>query len=192
MLNLHNVVYKSQRVSLLSIQGKVSKMIPSNRLIIPLAVILCVSQIALAVDVPFTLEDRDRLTRIEAKLESLENSMEKRFSQVDIRFAELREDMNKRFELMDKRFEQVDKRFEQMFNFVWILATIFTAITAATIGFAVWDRRTMIRPFESKVKQIEERIEGVDKDTVNTIVRVLKEFAIMDVKMSDILKKFHL
>ena len=118
--------------------------------------------------------------------------MEKRFSQVDIRFAELREDMNKRFELMDKRFEQVDKRFEQMFNFVWILATIFTAITAATIGFAVWDRRTMIRPFESKVKQIEERIEGVDKDTVNTIVRVLKEFAIMDVKMSDILKKFHL
>ena len=79
-----------------------------------------------------------------------------------------------------------------MFNFVWILATIFTAITAATIGFAVWDRRTMVRPFETKVKQIEERIEGVDKDTVNTLVRVLKEFATMDVKMGDILKKFHL
>ena len=43
----------------------------------------------------------------------------------------------------------------------------------------------MVRPFESKVKQIEERIEGVDKDTVNIIVRVLKEFAIMDVKMGE-------
>ncbi len=174
-------------------------MILSNRLITLLIVILCVNQIALAVDVPFTLEDRDRLTRIEARLDSLDRGLEKRFDQVDKRFTELREDMNKRFELfdkrfeqVDKRFEQVDKRFEQMFNFVWMLATIFTAITATTIGFAVWDRRTMVRPFETKVKQIEERIEGVDKDTVGAIVKVLKEFAIMDVKMGDILKKFHL
>ena len=157
----------------------------TKRLIVSLIIMLCISPIAVAGEVPFTLEDRDRLTRIEARLESLESSMEKRFDQVDIRFTELREDMN-------KRFEQVDKRFEQMFNFVWILATIFTAITAATIGFAVWDRRTMVRPFESKMKQIEERFEGVNKDTVNTIVKVLKEFAVMDVKMSDILKKFHL
>ncbi len=50
----------------------------------------------------------------------------------------------------------------------------------------------MVRPFESKVEQIEDRIERIDKDAVGTIVRVLKEFAIMDVKMGDILKKFHL
>jgi len=156
-------------------------MIPSKKLIILSLLMLFVNSVAIAGEVPFTLEDRDRLTRIEVKLESFE----KRFDQVDKRFTELREDMN-------KRFEQVGKRFEQMFNFVWILATIFTAITAATIGFAVWDRRTMVRPFESKVKQVEERIEGIDKDTVSTIVRVLKEFAIMDVKMGDILKKFHL
>lgn len=124
-------------------------MIPSKKLIILSILMLCVNSIAIAGEVPFTLEDRDRLTRIEAKLESFE----KRFDQVDIRFTELWEDMN-------KRFEQVDKRFDQMFNFVWMLATIFTAITAATIGFAVWDRRTMVRPFESKVKQIEERIEN--------------------------------
>ena len=181
-------------------------MIPLKKSIIAPLLMLWISSVTIAGEVPFTLEDRDRLTRIEARLESLERSLEKRFEmvdrrfdQVDVRFTELREDMNKRFEQVDKRFEQVDKRFEQvdkrfdqMFNFIWILATIFTAITAATIGFAVWDRRTMVRPFETKVKQIEERIEGVDKDTVNTIVRVLKEFAIMDVKMSDILKRFHL
>lgn len=167
-------------------------MIPAKKLILLQLLMLFVNSVVIAGEVPFTLEDRDRLTRIEAKLENFENSMEKRFQQVDIRFTELREDMNKRFEQIDKRFEQVDKRFDQMFNFIWILATIFTAITAATIGFAVWDRRTMVRPFEAKVKQIEERIEGVDKDTVSTIVRVLKEFAIMDVKMGDILKKFHL
>ena len=156
-------------------------MIPLKKSIILSLLMLSVNSIAIAGEVPFTLEDRDRLIRIEARLDSFE----KRFDQVDKRFTELREDMN-------KRFEQVDKRFDQMFNFVWILATIFTAITAATIGFAVWDRRTMVRPFESKVEQIEDRIERIDKDAVGTIVRVLKEFAIMDVKMGDILKKFHL
>ncbi len=149
-------------------------MIRLKKLIILSILMLWVSSATIAGEVPFTLEDRDRLTRIEARLDSFE----KRFDQVDKRFTELREDMN--------------KRFEQMFNFVLILATIFTAITAATIGFAVWDRRTMVRPFESKVKQIEERIEKIDKDTVGTIIRVIKEFAIMDVKMGDILKRFHL
>ncbi|MEK6621011.1 MAG: hypothetical protein AABZ13_00830, partial [Planctomycetota bacterium] len=73
-------------------------MIPSKKLITLSTIMLCASPIAMAGDIPFTLEDRDRLTRIEAKLENFENSMEKRFQQVDIRFTELREDMNKRFE----------------------------------------------------------------------------------------------
>ncbi|MBI3583865.1 MAG: hypothetical protein HY096_07945 [Nitrospinae bacterium] len=46
---------------------------------------------------------------------------------------------------IDKRFEQVDKRFEQMFNFLWIITGIFTAIMVGNIGFAYWDRRTIIK-----------------------------------------------
>lgn len=56
------------------------------------------------------------------------------------------EEIDKRFEQIDKRFEQVDKRFEQMMTFLWMIIGIFTAITASTIGFALWDRRSMIRP----------------------------------------------
>ena len=55
----------------------------------------------------FAQEDRDRLIRLEARLQVF-------MEQVDKRFVELREDMNKRFEQIDKRFEQVDKRFEQV------------------------------------------------------------------------------
>jgi len=46
---------------------------------------------------------------------------------------------------MDERFEQVDKRFDDMFNFFYILTGIFTAIMVASIGFSLWDRRTVIR-----------------------------------------------
>lgn len=79
--------------------------------------------------------------------------IDKRFEQVDIRFSGFRQDMN-------KRFEQVDKRFEQIMNTIWILAALFTAIAVCTIGFALWDRRTMIRPFESKMAELEEKIEN--------------------------------
>ena len=95
----------------------------------------------------FSQEDRDRLIRMEATLQVF-------MQQVDKRFEELREDMNKRFEQVDKRFEQVDKRFDQMMTFLWILAGIFTALVAAVIGFAYWDRRTIIR--RAKEEAIEE------------------------------------
>jgi len=39
----------------------------------------------------------------------------------------------------------MDKRFEDMFNFFYILAGIFTSLVVVVIGFAYWDRRTMIR-----------------------------------------------
>ena len=95
----------------------------------------------------FSQEDRDRLIRMEATLQVFMQQVDKRFEQVDKRFEELREDMN-------KRFEQVDKRFDQMMTFLWILAVIFTALVAAVIGFAYWDRRTIIR--RAKEEAIEE------------------------------------
>jgi hypothetical protein len=37
---------------------------------------------------------------------------------------------------------------------MWILASVFGGIVAVTIGFAIWDRRTMIRPFEDKTRKL--------------------------------------
>ena len=79
----------------------------------------------------FTQEDRERLVRLEATLKVFMEQVDKRFEQVDKRISELREDVN--------------KRFEEMINFLWMLVGIFTTLTAVVIGFAYWDRRTIIR-----------------------------------------------
>jgi len=130
--------------------------------------------------VPFTLEDRDRILRIEQRLDA----MEKRFEQVDKRFEDLRADMN-------ARFEQVDKRFEQQHNTIMMLIGVFTAITAATIGFALWDRRTMIRPFETKVKEIETNMDTLKTSNKN-LIESLRELAKTDTKLAEVLKQFNL
>jgi len=99
---------------------------------------------------------------------------------VDKRFEELREDMN-------KRFEQVDKRFEQMMTFLWILAGIFTALVAAVIGFAYWDRRTIIR------RAKEEAVEEMKRDgLLKNIIQVLKDIAPDNPKLAESLRKYNL
>ena len=128
----------------------------------------------------FTQEDRKILIELKAAL----TQIDKRFEQVDKRFVELREDMN-------KRFEQVDKRFEQFMSFVWILAAIFGAMTGLTIGFALWDRRTMIRPFETRVSELDSQIKK-NRENYDQLIAVLKGYASKNKKFADIIQSFNL
>jgi nitrate/nitrite-specific signal transduction histidine kinase len=139
-------------------------------------------------EVPYTLEDRDRLIRIEVSLREFKESVDKRFEQVDKRLEEFRESVDKRFEQVDKRleefresvdkrFEQVDRRFEQMMTFMWILASVFSGLVAVTIGFAVWDRKTALAPALRRSREVEERVE-----------RVLRELAQEDPKVAEALR----
>ena len=128
----------------------------------------------------FTQKDRELLIRLDTKV-----------AEMDKRFAELREDMNKRFEQVDKRFEQVDKRFGEMMTYIGILAAIFVAITVGTISFALWDRRTMIRPFETKVADLDKRITA-NKEKYEKLIPVLKEYASKNKKFAEIIQQYNL
>ncbi len=128
--------------------------------------LFCANLFAQSKEIPFTLEDRDRLIRIEAKLEE----MEKRFEQID-----------KRFEEINRRFEEINRRFEQLTQLFIGIVAAFAGIVAVTIGFAIWDRRTALSPYIRRSREIEEREEILEK--------ALKEFAKVEPKMSEILKK---
>lgn len=146
-------------------------------------------------------EVRERLIRVEVTLKEFKDSMEKRFEemredmnmrfeQVDKRFEQVDkrfEQVDKRFEQVDKRFEQVDRRFQDMISFMSIITGLFTAIMIANIGFAYWDRRTIIR--KAKVESVEE-IEKSGK--LKDIIYALRELAKRNSEVAEILQKFHL
>ncbi len=123
-----------------------------------LAFVLCLSVVQ-AKEVPFTLEDRDRLIRMEAELKALSKSV-------------------------DTRFEEVNRKIDMLFNFLWIITGIFTTITVATIGFAIWDRRTTLKPFEDKIRKLE------DKD--KAFLEALRSLAEEDKKVYEILRKYNM
>ena len=124
----------------------------------------------------FSKEDRERLIRVETTLKVFMEQVDKRFEQID-----------KRFEQIDKRFEQVNQQFEQMMTFLWMLTGIFTTMIVAVIGFAYWDRRTIIR------KARDEAIEAIEKEgRLRDLIAALRQLAREDPKLAEVLRSFRL
>ena len=120
----------------------------------------------------FTKKDRELLIELKVKM----GEIDRRFEQID-----------RRFEQVDKRFEQVDKRFGDMFNFLYILAGIFTSLVAVVIGFGYWDRRTIIREARR------EAIEFIEKEGIlRRVLDALKELSREDNRLADALRRFNL
>ncbi|MGD9976219.1 MAG: hypothetical protein AB7S77_24435 [Desulfatirhabdiaceae bacterium] len=97
----------------------------------------------------FTPVDRDRMIRMETRLEETGKRLDDLRIDTNKRFEELRADMNSRFELVDKRFEQVNQRFDDIVSLMTAIVSAFAGVVIMTIGFALWDRWTMIRPVKS-------------------------------------------
>jgi hypothetical protein len=85
--------------------------------------------------VPYTLADRDRVIRIEAKMEVLE-----------AKFGALESKMDGLESKMDVKFESIQIQINQLSTlFYWgfgILITLFIFM----MGYMIWDRRTALQP----------------------------------------------
>ena len=129
--------------------------------LVAFALVLLAAAPALAAD-GFSQEDRDMLIELNARVDQLEKRME-------------------------ERFEQVDYRFDDMFNFFYILAGIFTTIMVASLGFAFWDRRTVIRQAKKEAVEFIEQ-EGLTRRMLEALRAAARENEALAKAMRD----FHL
>ncbi len=80
-------------------------------------------------EIPFTLDDRDRIIRTELSVVTVKTEM-------------------------NTRFESIDKRFDQLFNFLWAIIGIFTTMVVSVFGFAFWDRKLSLAPLKKEDQRI--------------------------------------
>ncbi len=92
---------------------------------------------AMEKEIPFTLDDRDRIIRTEQKVEALD-------SKIDTKVDGLRAEMN--------------ARFDQLFDFLWAIISIFTAMMISVFGFAFWDRKLSMAPVKKDQARIIESL----------------------------------
>jgi len=88
-------------------------------------------------EVPFTLDDRDRIMRTEEKLDALQG-------EVSIKIESLRNEMNAKFEAMETKLDAMNSQFAPLY---WAMG-IFIAISLFTLGYIIWDRRTALYPVQ--------------------------------------------
>lgn len=130
----------------------------------------------LAVETAPRITDREiieRLTRLEEGQKHLQEAL-----------AQLRNDMN-------AQFNRIDVQFGRMFNLMLGVVGAFAAIVASTIGFAIWDRRTMVRPFEAKIQSIEAELVH-NRQGLHTLLEALRSLSETDERVADVLRRFNL
>jgi len=121
-------------------------------------------------EVPFTIDDRDRIIRTEQKVEALDAKIDMKVaaldSKIEMKMDGLRSDM------VSVRSE-MNARFNQLFNFLWAIIGIFTTMMVSVFGFAFWDRKLSLAPLR--------------KENEKTLM-VLRDFAKHQPKLYEILK----
>ena len=150
---------------------------------------------AWAVEAAPTLTDREvveRLTRIETRLDEglqgLRDDIQQLREDMNRQDQQLREDMNRQDQQLR---EDMNQQFARQFRLTLAVLGAFTALVAAIIGFALWDRRTMIRPFERVVKSLEEDL-GANRQRVEALLEALRSLGQRDPEVANVLKQFNL
>jgi archaellum component FlaC len=132
-----------------------------------------------------------RFEQVDKRFEQVDKRFEELRKDMDIRFKELREDMNRRFEElredMNKQFTTINDRFDDMRHYLNLITGIFTTLTVFVIGFAYWDRRTIIsKAKEETIKELE------NSGKLRDLILVLREKARTDSELERILKEHKL
>lgn len=118
-----------------------------------------------------------RLVRVETRLDGLEDSIKQLREDFNTQNQRLREDLN----------HQLDRHFQLILG---ILAA-FTLMFVSILGFAIWDRRTLVRPFADKVKSLEDDLSTKGR-RLDVILDALRSLGQRDERVAAILKRLNL
>jgi len=143
----------------------------SNKLLsqgaVVLALLLQAFSIAAQNEVPFTLEDRDRLIKIEERYNSLQNQVDDIKTDVirlEGQISGLRGEIGDlRGEIGGLRGEIKQQRAEIMNLFFWGFG-IMIGFMMFLLGYIIWDRRTALHPVRDKGNKMEMVLRGWAKD----------------------------
>jgi DNA repair exonuclease SbcCD ATPase subunit len=163
--------------------------------------VVCVSSVVAAGEPALTLTEREiveRLTRLEegqntlrAEIQGVEQSLRAEIRANTEAIRQLRVDMNQLRADMNQLRTDIQAQFGQLIYLMVGVVGAFGAIVAVTIGFAMWDRRTMIRPFETKVKEIEEALSD-NRQRLHSLLEALRTLSQTDERVAEVLRRFNL
>ncbi len=144
-----------------------------------------------AVEAAPALTDREiaeRLTRLETRLDEGLQGLRADIQQLRADMGQLRADMNRQNQQLR---EDMNLQFARQFRLTLALLGAFSALVAAIIGFALWDRRTMLRPLERTVTDLTEDLSS-NRQRLEALLDALRALGQRNPEVANVLKQFNL
>ena len=147
-----------------------------------------------AVEAAPALTDREiaeRLARLEEGLNGVRTELgllRADMGQLRADMGQLRADMNEQNRQLR---EDMNLQFTYQFRLTLALLGAFTVLVAATISFALWDRRTMTQPLEGRVKSLEDDF-ALNQPRAQALLEALRNLSQRDPELASVLKNFNL
>jgi hypothetical protein len=103
------------------------------------------------VTVPYTLADRDRLIRMEIRLNEFEAKTNDKFEILENKINESNKRIEDKFLETNKKIDRLEDKFDSyfMWGFGLVLMSVFSLM-----GFIIYDRRTTLAPVQNKTEKI--------------------------------------
>ena len=165
-----------------------------------------------AIKVAPRITDREiveKLTRLEAgqaalnqRISDINNQLNQRIDDLDKKLSQRINDLDKK---LNQRIDDVNRRIDDLTNTVnnlfvltITLSGIMATLIAGLFGYIIWDRRTMMKPIQEKVEQLEKDFSR-ELDLHNKhgsvparLIKALCELARTDEKLAAVLRSFSL
>ncbi len=112
-------------------------------------------------EIPYTLDDRDRMIRLESKVEEGFKAIDAKFDAINAKF----DAQNAKFDAQNSRFDSIQKQIDFSNN---LMLTLIAGLLG-TVIYMWWDRRAANAP-------LKDAIEDESKKTKN-LIKALKEYS---------------
>ena len=161
-----------------------------------------------AADSQSDVSDQDRLVRIEARLDGIDG----RLGRLEDRFNRFEERIDDRLTRFEERFEdRMDKEMSTIraelnsqlastradlsghLNRMNNMLIGFLGLLAVGLGLTMWDRRSVLKPIETEIRQIEADVaDKGSKRMLESAVNAFRAWGQEDQRMAAILKRLNL
>ena len=152
-------------------------------LILSIFVLHLIPSSAFAIKVAPRITDREVVEKL-ARLEAGQAALNQRFDDLDKK--------------LNQRIDDVNRRIDDLFTLTLSLTAIMATLIAGLFGYIVWDRRTMMKPIQEKVEQLEKDfnreldLHHEHGSLPARLIKALRELARTDEKLAAVLRSFSL
>jgi cell division protein FtsB len=118
-------------------------------------------------EIPYTLEDRERLIRLEEQMKALNQKIDGQ-----------NEKFEAKFDAIDDKFAAQNERFSMLFTLIYFVLGGIMGL----IGFVLLDRRTFLKPVKDENKELAKRNDKLEQ--------ALRDYAKDQPKLAEVFRTY--